>query len=127
MVHVGIKFVEITEALEIVIQRTGHVRYRELCDPAHPAYNPAYIPIVLAMAADLTGAAPAPIPIPPAPGIPLAGDLIASATHRFGADRLARWVAAQLGTDCGCPERQARLNALDARLRRYLSRQSGGR
>lgn len=38
------------EALDIVISRTRHERYRELCDPAHPDYNPAYIPIVFQMA-----------------------------------------------------------------------------
>lgn len=30
---------------------TGHRRYMDLCDPDHPAWNPAYIPIVEAIAA----------------------------------------------------------------------------
>src|SRR5262245_4476328 len=41
---------ELAEALDIVVARTGHARYRDLCNPEHPAYNAAYIPIVLAMA-----------------------------------------------------------------------------
>jgi hypothetical protein len=52
--------------------------------------------------------------------IPLAGDLVAALTARVGADRLASWVAAQLGADCGCAERQRKLNELDVKLRRWL-------
>lgn len=54
------------------------------------------------------------------PSLPLAGDLIKAASRRLGADRLARWVAARLGVDCGCEERRLRINALDAKLRKYL-------
>lgn len=37
----------IEEALDIVVARTGHHRYRELVDPAHPDYDPRFIPIVI--------------------------------------------------------------------------------
>ena len=40
----------LAEALDIVVARTGHRRYRELCDPAHPDYNPDYIPVVIRLA-----------------------------------------------------------------------------
>jgi hypothetical protein len=40
----------LAQALAIVVGRTRHERYRELCDPAHPDYEPAYIPIVFGMA-----------------------------------------------------------------------------
>jgi hypothetical protein len=59
----------------------------------------------------------------PAPsyGLPLAGDLAAAFTARVGADRAVKWVAAKLGTeDCGCDRRRQALNALDAKLRRFL-------
>lgn len=52
---------DLPRALDIVVSRTGHVRYRELCDPAHPDYNPAYIPLVLRQAED---DAPLPVPVP---------------------------------------------------------------
>jgi hypothetical protein len=39
-----------SEALNLVVARTGHRRYRELLDPAHPDHNPAYWPIVRALA-----------------------------------------------------------------------------
>lgn len=45
-------------ALELVVDRTGHRRYRELTDPADPAYDARYVPIVRSMAARLAGAAP---------------------------------------------------------------------
>jgi hypothetical protein len=58
----------------------------------------------------------------PAPsyGFPLAGDIIAAATARLGIDRLAKYMAEQLGVECGCPERQQKLNRLDMRLRKWL-------
>jgi hypothetical protein len=57
----------------------------------------------------------------PAPAIPLAGDLMATASRLIGADRLARWVAENMGyDDCGCADRQRWLNEQDAKLRRYL-------
>ncbi len=30
------------ESLERVVARTGHRRFRDLLDPAHPDFNPAY-------------------------------------------------------------------------------------
>jgi hypothetical protein len=61
------------EALHIVVARTGHARYRELCDPARPD-SPAWRRIVLAMAGDESPKLP---PIPdnptPAPGVRLGG------------------------------------------------------
>ena len=49
------------EALDIVAP-PGRDRYRQLCDPTHPAYDPRYIPIVMAKAA---GTFPAPTKAPP--------------------------------------------------------------
>jgi hypothetical protein len=52
----------------------------------------------------------------------LAGDLVAAVTARLGADRLAKWLA-KVATgvpDCGCLERQRKLNEIDARLRKWL-------
>ena len=34
------------EALAETIRRTGHTRFRDLLDPSHPAYSPAYWPVV---------------------------------------------------------------------------------
>lgn len=66
---------------------------------------------------------PEPTKVPAAPQIPLAGDIVAMAAHRIGADRLAKWVAAKLGKDdCNCEARRIALNRLDASLRRYLAR-----
>jgi hypothetical protein len=52
--------------------------------------------------------------------LPFTGDLIAAATARLGIDRLANYVAEQLGGECHCPERREKLNRLDARLRKWL-------
>jgi hypothetical protein len=51
-------------ALDLVVSRTGHRRYRDLCDPAHPAYDPGYPAAVRAMAEALAGE-PAPAPVLP--------------------------------------------------------------
>jgi hypothetical protein len=68
-------------------------------------------------------AGPVPPPAPAAPSpTPLAGDLVAALAHRIGADRASRWLAAQLGVDCGCDGRQQLLNDLDARIRTFLAR-----
>lgn len=129
-----------SEQLDLVISRTGHERLRQLCDPAHPDYDPAWPPAISALA---ERPAPAPTPAPTfplahsriaagqgppaappppasAPTLPLAGDLVEALTQRIGADRLARWVGAKLGVDCGCAARRDRLNDLDATLRRFL-------
>ena len=45
---------ELAEALDLVVAQTGHHRFRELLDPAHPDYNPGYGPVVLRMAAGLS-------------------------------------------------------------------------
>lgn len=42
--------VDLIEALDLVVSRTGHARYRALCDPSHPAYHPAYVALVLTLA-----------------------------------------------------------------------------
>jgi hypothetical protein len=52
--------------------------------------------------------------------LPLAGDLVAALTKRMGIDWVVKTVADELGVDCGCPERRQALNALDAKLRRFL-------
>ena len=38
------------------------------------------------------------------------GDTIARITHATGIDRLAKMLASAIGKDCGCSERQERLN-----------------
>lgn len=40
----------IENALEIVVGRTGQESYRDLCNPSHPRFNPDYIPVVMRMA-----------------------------------------------------------------------------
>lgn len=56
----------------------------------------------------------------PVTGVPLAGDLVEALARRVGADRAARWIAAKLGSDCGCAARRAMLNRIDAAARRFL-------
>ncbi len=51
---------------------------------------------------------------------PLAGDLMAAATKRIGADRLTRWLHERIGVNCRCQDRQRRLNEADRRLRKWL-------
>lgn len=112
---------DLEQALDIIIARTGHHRYRELCDPDHPAYDPAYVRYVLDRAAGPEPTRPRPVAPPPTPAIPLAGDLVAALTAKIGADRAAKWVATKLGKDdCGCGARRAKLNALDAKVRAFL-------
>lgn len=41
---------DLAEALDLAVAKTGVRRYRQLCDPTHPAYHPEYIPLVLAIA-----------------------------------------------------------------------------
>jgi hypothetical protein len=57
---------------------------------------------------------------------PLAGDLMAAASQRLGADRLASWLASKLGVDCGCEWRRVKLNEIDAKLRKRLGWAAGG-
>jgi hypothetical protein len=52
--------------------------------------------------------------------LPLAGNLVAALTKRMGIDWVVKTVADELGVDCHCVERQQKLNALDAKLRRFL-------
>jgi hypothetical protein len=78
-------------------------------EPAAPAPQPSVI-----------HAGEGPVAQAPQPTVPLAGDLFAGLTKRIGVDRAVKYVADKLGVECGCPERQARLNALDARVRRFL-------
>lgn len=50
--------------------------------------------------------------------IPLAGDLVAALTAKFGIDRAAKFAAKLAGkADCGCDKRRAWLNRLDRRIR----------
>lgn len=63
------------------------------------------------------GATPTPL------AVPLAGDLVAAVTAKFGIGRVAKFAAKLVGRpDCGCAKRQQWLNRLDARVRR-LTRQ----
>lgn len=48
----------LAEAIEIVTARPGHRRYRDLCDPVHPSYNPDYVPVVMRLAAEDPAASP---------------------------------------------------------------------
>jgi hypothetical protein len=43
------------EALDIVVARTGHQRYRQLCDPDDPAFDPAYPPWIISQAEQPAG------------------------------------------------------------------------
>lgn len=52
---------ELAEALDIVAEKYTP-RFRELCDPGHPDYNPANIPIVLRLARGESPHPPRPIP-----------------------------------------------------------------
>jgi hypothetical protein len=117
--------VELEEAIEIVVARTGHERFRSLCDPDHPDFNPAYASLVIAMA---TGEAASPKEGHPSPqqpptpleSLPLAGDLLAAAAEKISAARLVKYVSEKLGVDCGCESRRVALNRLDASLRKWL-------
>ena len=40
----------ITEALDIVVGRTGVERYRQLCDPEHPDYREEYVDWIMSQA-----------------------------------------------------------------------------
>lgn len=51
------------QALEIVIARTGHARYRQLCDASHESHV-AYRDLMLKLAATPSLVSPAPSPIP---------------------------------------------------------------
>jgi hypothetical protein len=105
------------DALELVVTRRNHPRLRQLCDASRHDHE-SWRAWVLEEASN-----PAPTPIAAStapPAIPLAGDLVAAATARFGANRFARYVAAKLGVDCGCEARRQALNKLDRSLRRWL-------
>jgi hypothetical protein len=58
----------IDQALDIVVARTGHERFRSLCDPAHESYDPAYPPYIVARAEEIEredGEPPSPQSQPP--------------------------------------------------------------
>jgi hypothetical protein len=116
---------ELEEAIDIVVTRTKHERFRSLCDPDHPDFNPAYASLVIAMA---TGEATSPTEGHPSPQqpptpletLPLAGDLVAAAAEKIGAARLAKWIEEKTGVPCGCERRRVDLNRLDTLIRKYL-------
>lgn len=91
----------LAEALDVVVARTGHARYRALCDPSHPAYDPAYVAFILRLAGG-----PAPdIPPTPDPVLPMGIDHALDVIRRR--DRCPHYVPrrdfAALGiADCGC-------------------------
>jgi hypothetical protein len=100
-------------------------------DPADPGYNPdlhrRFHPEAFPDPAPPVAPAAAPpevvvAPADPLAAIPLAGDLVREAAQSLGADRLARYVAAKLGVDCGCERRRLALNRLDAALRAFVAR-----
>lgn len=113
--------------------RFGSCRICELTDRDGPHYLEGYRRLFHPEEfPDLSAAVPAAVIAPQpeqvqavpsgVPAIPLAGDLVAALAARIGADRAARWVARWLTgvPDCNCPARQAALNALDAKVRRFL-------
>lgn len=120
---------DLEEALNIMVARTGHARYRELCDPTHPAYDPAFPPWIIAQA----GMEPPPtlaytrnVPPPHHLDIPLAGDVVESIAKRIGADRLARWWEKETGIPCGCEARKEALNRASAKLLKWLGIEATG-
>lgn len=79
----------LAEAIAIVSARPGHRRYRDLCDPNHPEFNPDYEPVVLRLAAE---------PFPPAPAT-------AAPTARQSVALVRRMNAClfrSAGASCGC-------------------------
>lgn len=69
----------LAEALDIVVGKTGHRRFRDLTDPTHPEYHPGTVAVVMRMAraeplsgapevvghgATIVGPQPAKVPIP---------------------------------------------------------------
>lgn len=116
---------EISEALDIVVARTGHVRYRDLCDPSHPDYHPGYPALVIAMAEDRPPPAPPPEAPPAVRGLPLAGDVLEAALKRLGAEKLTAWWTARTGQPCACSQRRDAINRADAALRRWIARKAG--
>lgn len=89
------------EALDVVISRTGHVRYRDLCDPTHPAYHPAYVALVLRLA----GHAPPDMPPAPVPVLPsgVGPSLDAIRRRELCPHYVPRRRFAESGiADCGC-------------------------
>jgi hypothetical protein len=87
------------------------------CDPDYQGYDAA---LCAELQAIERGEEPKPVAQALQPTVMLAGDLVAALTKRIGADRAAKYVADKLGADCHCEERRQKLNALDARVRRFL-------
>lgn len=96
----------ISAAVEAVVRRTRHARYRQLVDPDHPDYRPEYVAGILAAAGRLVDPAPGPAPDPepvPAddPAAPSGADLLANARacpHRGPIPEAER-------EGCGCARR----------------------
>ena len=103
------------ESLELMVGRTGHLRYRELCDESHPDHE-QWRALMIEQA---SGPPPGPSQLIPT-GLPLAGDIVEMATKRLGIARLTKYISDQLGADCGCSVRQRKLNELDLKLRKWL-------
>jgi hypothetical protein len=128
---------EIAEALELVVGRTKHERYRALVDPSHPDHDPNYINLVLSLAGQFA-AGDGPLSLPGQAGpdvavatpqvmslldsIPLAGDVVESIARRIGADRLAAWWTKRTGIDCGCAGRKEAMNRASETLLRWAGR-----
>jgi hypothetical protein len=66
---------------------------------------------------------PLPIPTPPSDpqnmGLMLAGDVVEAVAKRIGADRLAKWLEAKTGVNCGCASRKEALNRASEKLLRW--------
>jgi hypothetical protein len=108
--------------IEIACRRetAGSCRICELTDPDSPSYRADYARLYSgATTHTVTAAVPVP-DIATTYGIPLAGDLVAALTKRMGIDWVVKTVAEELGVPCGCDDRRVKLNALDAKFRRFL-------
>jgi hypothetical protein len=116
------------EGLTCPALASGHARYCQWCDPAHPDHNPAWCAqlMVIARREPEPTRNVASVPLRPYPDVspdetPLLGDLIDSLARWIGADRAAKWVEERLGVPCGCPERREKLNAIHKAARRFIN------
>jgi hypothetical protein len=110
------------EGLTCPALASGHARYCQWCDPAHPDHNPEWCARLVSIARREPESTRnvASVPPRPYPDIPLAGDVVEAMAKRLGADRLASWWEAMTGLPCGCAERREKLNRATERLLRWF-------
>lgn len=98
---------DLAEAVRIAVERTGHRRFAELLDPAHPDFNLAYEPMVRAIAEGRTPA-PAPSPKPTAttdPSLshdPSLADKVIAARRYLARIKEAQRCPSWRKASCGC-------------------------